>query len=277
MRWPRLTQPRSTRARSSRSASISASSPLPSARRSRACVPPSARARRQGLRRRRRPIATARARARSTRSSLPSPRRSSSSARAASRSCSSRTCRRPRRAARCECAARFRGLARRALCLGARSRAPDARRQAAKPSTSCSRPCATGLSRSTAASPGAPSCSRCATCSGGGSSLPSLPPSIGSSRTRSPRCVRCSIRRRVMRERAQPEPLPSVEARFRSFDRLATAFAVFDQRPEAHPFQPGLCRALAARRRMARNASARRRDPRPPAPGSAPAREGRLP
>ncbi|HET9573588.1 MAG TPA: PAS domain-containing protein, partial [Methyloceanibacter sp.] len=32
-----------------------------------------------------------------------------------------------------------------------------------------------------------------------------------------------------MRERAQPEPLPSVEARFRSFDRLATAFAVFDQ------------------------------------------------
>jgi signal transduction histidine kinase len=30
-------------------------------------------------------------------------------------------------------------------------------------------------------------------------------------------------------ERAQPEPKPSVEARFRSFDRLATAFAVFDQ------------------------------------------------
>ena len=32
-----------------------------------------------------------------------------------------------------------------------------------------------------------------------------------------------------MAERAQPEPKPSVEARFRSFDRLATAFAVFDQ------------------------------------------------
>ena len=32
-----------------------------------------------------------------------------------------------------------------------------------------------------------------------------------------------------MVERAQPEPMPSVEARFRSFDRLATAFAVFDQ------------------------------------------------
>ena len=47
--------------------------------------------------------------------------------------------------------------------------------------------------------------------------------------------------------------------------------------PAAHPFQSGLCRALAARPGMARHASARRRDSRPPAPGAAAAREGRLP
>ena len=51
-RLPRPTPPRSTPARCLCSASISASSPLPSVRRSPACAPPSARARRQGLRRR---------------------------------------------------------------------------------------------------------------------------------------------------------------------------------------------------------------------------------
>ena len=41
------------------------------------------------------------------------------------------------------------------------------------------------------------------------------------------------------------------------------------RRPAARPFQPGLCRSLAARCQMARDPSPRRRDPRPLAPDRA--------
>ena len=74
----------------------------------------------------------------------------------------------------------------------------------------------------------------------------------------------------------EPRRAPRSMTRFRSFDRLATAFAVFDARPAARPFQPGLCRSVAARRQVAVRAAARRRDPRPAAPVARAAGESRL-
>ena len=126
-----------------------------------------------------------------------------------------------------ERAPQFRRMARRKLRPRARRCHRRAGRAQGEPFNLMLRTHATDMSRSTAAPPAGPSCSRCATWPGSGSSLADL-----AARHRQLEEQVASLRGLLDEasnaERGHAETKPSLETRFRSFDRLATAFAVFD-------------------------------------------------
>ena len=118
--------------------------------------------------------------------------------------------------------------------------------------------------------------SRCAIWPGAGSSLPSLPTKHRQLEDQVA-SLRALLDAQAKHERPRDRPSPGRAS------RRASGASTGWPRPspcstgaEAHPFQSGLCRALAARPGMARHPSPRRRDPRPPPPGAAAARKGRL-